>query len=87
MSAIFASSGGDVMEDQSIHPRVQGGKTVSQKVNTCANSSLVKRMKRQLAGIEKHLESFPQDTLNQQRVSTIKAILASQPLAKKSEAA
>lgn len=67
------------MADQSIHPRVAGGRTVSEKRNTCGNSSLTKRMTRQLAGIEKHLEQHPRDTLSQQRVSTIKSILAGQP--------
>ena len=69
------------MEDQSIHPRVSGGRTVFAKVNTCANSSLIKRMTRQLAGIEKHLEQHPRDGLSQQRVSVIKAILSGQPTA------
>lgn len=69
------------MTDQSIHPRVSGGRTTSPKVNTCANSSLVKRMTRQLAGIEKHLEQHPRDGLSQQRVSAIKSILSGQPTA------
>jgi ribosomal protein S15P/S13E len=67
------------MKDQSIHPRVSAG---TEKVNTCANSSLMKRMTRQLAGIEKHLEKHPRDALSQQRVSTIKTILSGQPVAK-----
>lgn len=62
-----------------IHPRVVKGRTVFEKVNTCANSSLVKRMTRQLAGIEKHLETNPRDGLSQQRVATIKSILSGQP--------
>jgi hypothetical protein len=74
------------MADQSIHPRVSGGRTTSAKVNTCANSSLTKRMTRQLAGIEKHLEQHPRDTLSQQRVSTIKSILSAQPAAIKQAA-
>ena len=69
-------------QDQSIHPRVEGGRTRFEKVNTCANSSLAKRMRRQLAGIEKHLEQNPRDSLSQQRVSTIKTILSAQPAAK-----
>lgn len=43
--------------------------------NTCAPSSLNKRMERQLAGIEKHLEQHPRDLLSVQRVATINGIL------------
>lgn len=50
--------------------------------NTCANSSLVRRMTRQLAGIEKHLERHPRDSLSQQRVSAIKSILSNSPAPK-----
>lgn len=64
------------MEDQSIHPRNIGGRKKFEKVNTCANSSLTKRLMRQLAGIEKHLETNPRDGLSQQRISTIKALLS-----------
>jgi hypothetical protein len=74
-------------EDLSIHPRVSGGRTHFEKVNTCANSSLAKRMTRQLAGIEKHLEQHPRDSLSQQRVATIKAILSDQPKPKSKIAA
>lgn len=59
----------------SIHPGVEGGKRRHPKINTCANSSLGKRMLRQLAGINKHLESNPCDSLSQQRVATIQNIL------------
>lgn len=58
-----------------IHPGVKGGRRCFPAANTCANSSLGKRMVRQLAGIEKHLETNPRDTLSQQRVSTIKSLL------------
>jgi len=44
--------------------------------NTCANSSLAKRLTRQLAGIMAHLEHNPQDTLSQARASTIKQLLS-----------
>lgn len=64
------------MEDISIHPGVEGGKRRHPKVNTCGNGSQGKRLQRQMAGIEKHLETHPRDTLSQQRVSTIKSILA-----------
>jgi hypothetical protein len=74
-------------EQQGIHPGMIGGRRQHPKVNTCANSSLVKRMTRQLAGIEKHLEEHPRDVLSQQRVSIIKAILSGQPTQKQSEAA
>jgi hypothetical protein len=70
------------MADLSIHPRNEGGRKVFEKVNTCANSSLQKRMARQLAGIEKHLERHPNDSLSQQRVSAIKTILSGAPVAK-----
>lgn len=46
------------------------------KPNTCGTSSLHKRMERQLKGIEKHLEQFPNDVLSIARVSAIKAILS-----------
>jgi len=45
------------------------------KVNTCKPSSLHKRLQRQLEGIEKHLENFPNDRLSQMRASTIRAEL------------
>jgi len=45
------------------------------KPNTCAPSSLHRRMERQLAGIEKHLEQHPRDTLSAQRVAKINEIL------------
>ncbi len=43
--------------------------------NTCANSSLHKRMNRQLAGIMAHLENHPHDSLSRARVSRISDIL------------
>lgn len=64
-------------ESVGIHPGVKGGKRCYPKVNTCANSSLEKRMMRQLAGIEKHLETNPRDSLSQARVSNIKSRLRS----------
>jgi hypothetical protein len=45
------------------------------KQNTCKPSSLHKRMERQLAGIEKHLEVHPNDKLSVVRVSVIRSIL------------
>lgn len=48
---------------------------MSKKANTCKPSSLHKRMQRQLAGIEKHLEVHPRDSLSIARVSRIKSIL------------
>lgn len=75
------------MADESIHPRVSGGRTICEKVNTCGNSSLVKRVTRQLAGIEKHLERHPTDSLSQQRVATIKSILSGQPTVTRAKAA
>jgi ribosomal protein S15P/S13E len=43
--------------------------------NTCGNSSKMKRLTRQLAGIMAHLEQHPRDTLSQNRVSTINILL------------
>lgn len=43
--------------------------------NTCGNSSLTKRLTRQLAGIMAHLQNHPRDTLSQQRVATINNLL------------
>jgi hypothetical protein len=44
--------------------------------NTCGNSSLKKRLTRQLSGIMAHLEANPNDNLSRARVDTIKALLA-----------
>lgn len=46
--------------------------------NTCAPSSLHKRMTRQLAGLMAHLETHPNDTLSRERVSRINEILKGQ---------
>ena len=46
------------------------------KNNTCAPSSLHMRLQRQLEGIEKHLEQFPNDKLSQARASTVRAELS-----------
>jgi hypothetical protein len=56
----------------SIHPRVKSG---HRKINTCGNSSLIRRLTRQLAGIEAHLKHNPRDGLSSARVATIKALL------------
>lgn len=47
-----------------------------EKKNTCKPSSLHKRLERQLKGIEKHLETNPNDKLSLMRVSTIKSLLS-----------
>lgn len=62
-------------ESVSIHPGVVDGARRHPKVNTCGNSSLYKRLERQLAGIEKHLEANPKDALSLARVGQIKQIL------------
>jgi ribosomal protein S15P/S13E len=59
------------MTDKVNPPRKTKGKVN----NTCANSSLAKRLNRQLAGIMAHLERHPKDTLSQNRVSTINQLL------------
>ena len=43
------------------------------KINTCKPSSRQARLERQLEGIQKHRENFPDDKLSQQRASTIRA--------------
>lgn len=43
--------------------------------NTCAPSSIQKRLTRQLEGIQKHLESFPDDKKSQARVAEINSLL------------
>jgi ribosomal protein S15P/S13E len=65
-----------MMDSQGIHPGVEKGRRIFPKVNTCANSSLAKRLSRALAGIEKHLEANPNDSASKQRVSAIKSQLA-----------
>lgn len=64
----------DTQEQTSI-PRYKR-KSKGRCVNTCANSSLIKRMQRQLAGVTEHLERHPRDTLSQMRVSTITMLLS-----------
>lgn len=49
---------------------------MSKKQNTCKPSSLHKRMLRQLAGIEEHLERHPRDSMSHTRVSVVKSILS-----------
>lgn len=63
------------IESTSIHPGAIGKRRIFPKVNTCANSSQTKRLQRQLAGIQKHLETNPHDVLSQQRVFTINTLL------------
>lgn len=43
--------------------------------NTCAPSSIQKRLMRQLEGIQKHLENFPDDKKSQARVAEINSLL------------
>ena len=43
--------------------------------NSCANSSLAKRLTQQLAGIMAHLENHPGDNLSRTRVSNIQDLL------------
>ena len=50
-------------------------KTKGRVNNTCGNSSKVKRLNRQLAGIMAHLEVHPHDSLSQARVATINQLL------------
>lgn len=57
----------------SIHPRhlIYGRNGV--KKNTCANSSLKKRMARAIAGMERHLETNPNDAECRQRITNAQA--------------
>lgn len=64
----------------SIHPRFWAGGD-KQKHNTCGTSSLAKRMRRAIAGMEKHLEQFPQDAACQSRLATARQRLATAPRA------
>jgi hypothetical protein len=48
------------------------------KNNTCQPSSIQKRLTRQLEGIQKHLENFPDDKLSQARAATIRSQLGAQ---------
>lgn len=64
----------DTQEQTSI-PRFKR-KYKGRHINTCANSSLIKRMQRQLAGITEHLERHPRDTLSQMRVGAINTLLS-----------
>jgi ribosomal protein S15P/S13E len=56
-------------------PGVIKGHRQYPKRNTCANSSLHKRLTRAKAGIEKHLEMHPRDSMSVRRISTITSIL------------
>jgi hypothetical protein len=59
----------------SIHPRVWGPWKKRAKRNTCAPHSR-KKLERQLAGVERHLENHPGDGMNQARRNIIKAALS-----------
>jgi ribosomal protein S15P/S13E len=56
----------------SIHPRNWKSVKDGVKKNTCAPSSIVKRMTKMIAGLEKHLESNPRDVEAQKRLSNAK---------------
>lgn len=49
------------MESLSIHPRNWKSTKEGVKKNTCAPSSLHKRMSRMVAGLERHIENNPRD--------------------------
>jgi len=63
------------MSIDGMHPGVIGGKRVFPRSNTCANSSLHKRLNRAKAGIEKHLEAHPKDGRSSTRLADINRIL------------
>lgn len=56
----------------SIHPRVENGRTVHDKVNTCL-SPLKGKRERLIANIEAHLERHPNDGVSAARLSKLKA--------------
>lgn len=64
-----------VKSDGGMKPGVVGGRRIHPKANTCANSSLKKRMERQLAGIEGHLANHPNDNLSSARASKIRGLI------------
>lgn len=61
----------DEVREASTKQRKHKGRTA----NTCAPSSKVKRLQRQLDGILAHLEVHPLDGLSRERVSKIKQLL------------
>ena len=73
------------MKSESIHPRVFFGRDGVKK-NTAKPRSR-RKLERALKGIEKHLEQNPKDAMSQQRVATIKALLAEMPAAQVAKAA
>ncbi|NVO13860.1 MAG: hypothetical protein HXX10_07475 [Rhodoplanes sp.] len=59
------------MESAGMHPGVSGGRRIAAKADTCAPSSLKKRLHRQLAGITRHVEQHRHDAMAQTRIATI----------------
>lgn len=69
----------------SIHPHATWNGRRSPPLSTCAPRS-VHRLQRQLAGIAKHLEQHPNDSMSRQRVATIRALLDGSPASKRAAA-
>jgi len=57
--------------NQSIHPRVRGGKRVYDKVNTCMQPKKP-NIQRRVDAIEAHLDNHPRDVLSQKHLSKLK---------------
>lgn len=66
--------GVEAMKAQSIHPRVMYGNE-GKKKNTAKPKSM-RRLTKQLAGIEGHLENHSKDAISQTRMATIKREIA-----------
>jgi ribosomal protein S15P/S13E len=58
-----------------MHPGVVDGRRQFPKRNTCANSSLHKRLERAKKGIEEHLERHPRDSRSSSRLADINTAL------------
>ena len=69
------------MRQESIHPRVYYGANGVKKNTSKPRSRL--KLERALAGIEKHLEAHPRDSIRVGRAEAIKKILEEMPRAVK----
>lgn len=56
-------------------PGVINGKRVHARINTAKPSSLKKRAEKALAGITRHLEMHPKDSVSQNRASYLRGVV------------
>lgn len=63
------------MDNLSIHPRNWPDFGTKEKKNTCAPSSLGKRLTHQISGLERHIESNPRDAAAQSRLANAQSRL------------